>query len=669
MAGRLNLVIEKKEAEAGTRARATRFQTLHCPVTTPLFMPVGTQATVKAQDPETLRKAGAQIILGNTYHLLLRPGIEVFKHFGGIHGFAKWDRAVLTDSGGFQVFCMPNHRQMTEEGAIFKSYVDGQTIHLSPEKSIETQKAIGSDIMMVLDQCIPSTSSHAESDAALELTYRWARRSLAARGESPQSMFGIIQGAVFKDLRKKSAEQITSLDLDGFAIGGLAVGETKSEREDMVEWTTQWMPEDRPRYLMGVGTPIDLLEAVHRGVDLFDCVLPTMFAQQGVAFTSRGKIELRRNVHRLSKGPLDPACECSTCQRFDRGYLHHLIRAQEVLGWTLVGTHNLHFYLKLMREIRQSILDETFLPFYRQWKPILESKDLDHPVDPPVRKRPTAESQKILGNYEIVENKSGLHAIRMRSSGEVMHPTSDPSIEARSLYIEQPRLMERFIRNPFGLVVWDVGLGAGTNAMAFIQAVEGEFSTLESKSSRIELISFENDFDSFKLALRFPYSFPYLRHTAPWAIERGQKFISRVAPLEWSCIPGDFQKVFENAPIPRVVFYDPFSFKTDAPLWSVECFESLAKKFRGHPVEMITYSRSTAVRERMLAAGFFVFSGLPTGKKEETTIAMTPEAAALNPGYCQRLGRDWLEHYERSGARTEALSERVRMHPQFDISE
>ena len=272
-----------------SRARATTFRTLHGQIETPIFMPVGTQATVRAQNRNTLAKTGAQILLANTYHLLLRPGQEVFEKMGGIHRFMKWDRSVLTDSGGFQVFSLPHARKMTEEGASFRSYVDGAVILLSPERSISMQRAIGSDIMMAMDQCIPSTAERTEAEAAMHLTHRWAKRSLAARGDSAQSLFGIVQGACFEDLRKQSADFLTELPFDGFAIGGLAVGESKAMREDFTELSAAMLPTHLPRYLMGVGTPIDLLEAVHRGVDMFDCIMPTALAQQGVSFTFQGK--------------------------------------------------------------------------------------------------------------------------------------------------------------------------------------------------------------------------------------------------------------------------------------------------------------------------------------------------------------------------------------------
>lgn len=364
--GRLNF---KLEASApGSRARAATFHTMHNKVETPLFMPVGTHAVVRSQRNEVLAELGSQILLANTYHLLLRPGPEIFDRFGGIHRFMNWPRSVLTDSGGFQIFCLPNARDMTEAGATFRSYVDGKRVLLSPETSVAMQRSIGSDIMMVLDQCVPSTVVRAESEAAMHLTHRWAVRSLAARGESPQSLFGIVQGACHSDLRRDSAKFLTDLPFDGFAIGGLAVGESKGEREDTTECTTELLPVDRPRYLMGVGTPLDLLEAVHRGVDMFDCILPTAMAQQGVVFTSSGKKDLRRGKYRTADEPLAADCDCFTCKNHSTGYLHHLIKVKEGMGWQLIGHHNIHFYMTLMRTMRAQIFAGTFLSYHRKMR-------------------------------------------------------------------------------------------------------------------------------------------------------------------------------------------------------------------------------------------------------------------------------------------------------------
>ncbi|HEX8680467.1 MAG TPA: tRNA guanosine(34) transglycosylase Tgt, partial [Chthoniobacterales bacterium] len=389
---------------SGSRARATTFRTLQNEVQTPVFMPVGTQATVKAQLTRTLEEAGSQILLANTYHLLLRPGAEVFRRLGGIHKFMSWERSVLTDSGGFQIFSLPHSRSMSEEGAIFQSYLDGRTILLSPDVSIETQKAIGSDIMMALDHCIASTADEASARAAMAITHRWAARSLAARADSPQAMFGIVQGALFKELRRESAAVLSGMAFDGYAIGGLAVGEGKDEREDTCEFTTALLPNEKPRYLMGVGTPLDILEAVHRGVDMFDCIIPTQVAQRGGAFTSKGFLQLRRGVYKFSAEPLDPECNCPTCSRYSRAYLHHLTKTGETLGWQLIGQHNFHFYHQLMREMRESILADRFLELYRAKREFLDQVDPDNPVrkQKPKRQRPTTR-----GAYEIHVAREG----------------------------------------------------------------------------------------------------------------------------------------------------------------------------------------------------------------------------------------------------------------------
>ena len=413
---RLHFTLEKEST--GSRARAAKFQTLHGEVQTPVFMPVGTQATVKGQTVETLKATGARVLLANTYHLLLRPGPEVFKKFGGIHRFMNWDGPVLTDSGGFQIFSLPSERAMSEEGARFKSYVDGNPYFLSPESSIEMQKSIGSDIMMVHDQCIPSTAPHDQAEAAMHLTHRWAERSLRARGDSPQALFGIVQGACHRDLRKKSAAFLRGLPFDGLAIGGLAVGETHAERYEFTGLVTEHLPKNLPRYLMGVGTPIDMLEAVHRGVDMFDCIIPSQLAQRGTAFTSHGKLHCRRSAYKFSEEPLDAKCDCHTCRHHSRAYIHHLVKADEILGWHLLATHNLAFYHRLMREMRESILQDEFLSFYERKKPELTRHDEDNPSLIPKKATPYRAPQ--LGDYEIQKSPEGFSSIRQISSGEVM---------------------------------------------------------------------------------------------------------------------------------------------------------------------------------------------------------------------------------------------------------
>lgn len=370
-----------------SRARALTLKTLHGSVETPIFMPVATQAALRFLDLECAHQLDYQVLLANTYHLLIRPGPEIFQRYGDIHRFMKWDHAVLTDSGGFQLFSLSKQISLSEDGASFRSYTDGRRILLTPERSIEMQKTIGSDIMMVLDHCVSSTSDEATTRAALELTTRWAHRSYTARGDSQQALFGIVQGGCFTHLRRESAAQITSIDFDGFALGGLAVGESKAEREDTTEFAAELLPADKPRYLMGVGTPIDLLEAVRRGVDMFDCILPTALGGQGVAFTSHGKIDLRRGVYRIIDDPLDRSCLCSTCARFSRAYLHHLVKAHEPIVSQLISTHNLTFYRSLMRRMRGAILSGTFRELYEREAPILLSSDTENPPVPPARRR------------------------------------------------------------------------------------------------------------------------------------------------------------------------------------------------------------------------------------------------------------------------------------------
>jgi queuine tRNA-ribosyltransferase len=682
---RLDFRLDARASDS--RARAVRFRTLHNEVLGPLFMPVGTQATVKAQLTQSLEEAGSQILLANTYHLLLRPGAEVFRRTGGIHGFMSWERSVLTDSGGFQIFSLPHARSMTEEGAAFRSYLDGQTILLSPEVSIETQKAIGSDIMMVLDQCIPSTASESSAREAMEITHRWAARSLAARGDSPQAMFGIVQGALFRGLRRQSAEILTQMPFDGFAIGGLAVGEGKEVREEVCEYTAAHLPEDKPRYLMGVGTPLDILEAVHRGVDMFDCIIPTQVAQRGGAFTSRGFLQLRRGVYRYSQEPLDPACPCPTCRRYGRAYLHHLTKTKETLGWQLLGQHNIYFYHRLMREIRESILEDRFLPLYHEKRSFLQEDDLDNPVENPKVKRKKSPALT-LGEYEVHTAFEGFASIRHVASGEIMHSRTPPMEEARALYIEQSFLGER-LRLPLDsaaggtggepLVVWDVGLGAAANAMAAIQCYEAEAS--RGPVRPMQIVSFENDLDSLKLAFRHSDKFLYLRHSGPaWILRQGE-WRSREHPgLIWRVVHGDFletQKVEESRP--ELIFYDMFSSKTCSEQWRLGLFQRLFAACASEGAELFTYTCSTASRVAMLGAGFWVARGRNAGEKLETTIAFTP--AALGKGYAARhelLGDEWLRKWRRSAAKYPAeieegqrdlFAQRILGHPQFGAFE
>lgn len=352
--------------DPGSRARRGTLQTAHGTVETPAFMPVGTRATVTGLEPRDLTAVGARMLLANTYHLMLRPGPEVFRRVGGIQRFMGWDGPVLTDSGGYQIFSLAAQRTITERGAEFRSYVDRRKHLLSPELSIEIQTAIGSDVMMVLDVCIDSTSDEAATREAMERTHRWALRSLAARTNPAQALFAIVQGGVFPELRRQSAAFLTAHPFDGFALGGLAVGDTRVQREGITGFAAELLPPDRPRYLMGVGTPPDLLSAMLEGIDLFDCVLPTHFAWQGTAFTSTGRVKVTRAACADSDAPLDERCSCPTCPRFGRAYLHHLFKCRESLGPRLLSVHNMHHYLSLMAEARQAIEAGTYASFARK---------------------------------------------------------------------------------------------------------------------------------------------------------------------------------------------------------------------------------------------------------------------------------------------------------------
>jgi queuine tRNA-ribosyltransferase len=349
--------------DPGSRARRGTLTTAHGRIETPAFMAVGTRATVTGLTPADLVALGTQVVLGNTYHLMLRPGPELFRRVGGIHAFMGWSGPVLTDSGGYQIFSLPGDRTLSEEGARFRGYTD-QRIHLlSPERSMEMQTAIGSDIMMVLDVCVDSRSDAAATRAAMERTHRWALRSLAARANPDQALFAIVQGGVYPELRRESAAFLTEHPFDGFAIGGLAVGDSRGEREDVTHLSAELLPAERPRYLMGVGTPPDLLHAILAGVDLFDCVLPTHLAWQGTAFTSTGRVRVSRGPNASSDDPLDASCGCPTCRTASRAYLHHLFKCSEPLGPRLLSVHNLHHYHALMAEARGAIEQGSYASF------------------------------------------------------------------------------------------------------------------------------------------------------------------------------------------------------------------------------------------------------------------------------------------------------------------
>jgi len=353
-----------------TAARAGRFRTTHGEVATPMFMPVGTQATVKGVAPADLEDLGARIILGNTYHLAIRPGIDTVRALGGMHRMAGWRRSILTDSGGFQMLSLAALRKVSEEGVKFRSHLDGALLDLTPEHAIAIQEAIGSDIMMCLDHLEPATAPQAVHADALARTTRWALRCLAARTRPDQALFAIVQGGIDLELRARSAEALCVHPFDGFAVGGLSVGESQSAMYDTLEFTAPHLPVNRPRYLMGVGTPLDLVEGVARGVDLFDCVMPTRNARKGGLFVDGGtrKANLRNARFKEETGPLDPTCACSTCARYSAGYLRHLLVAGEVLVFGLLSVHNLHVYIDLMARMRRAIVAGRFPEFLQDFR-------------------------------------------------------------------------------------------------------------------------------------------------------------------------------------------------------------------------------------------------------------------------------------------------------------
>lgn len=332
-------------------------------VQTPAFMPVGTYGTVKGLNPDQIKDLGADIILGNTFHLMLRPGTEIIKQHGDLHDFIGWDKPILTDSGGFQVFSLGDMRKITEEGVTFQSPVNGEKVLMTPESSMQVQRDLGSDIVMIFDECTPYPATEKEAADSMRMSLRWAKRSKDAHGDNPSALFGIIQGGMYEDLRDESLEGLTDIGFDGYAIGGLSVGEPKPDMMRVLKHTAPKMPKDKPRYLMGVGKPEDLVEGVRRGVDMFDCVMPTRNARNSHLFTSTGVLKIRNAANRTSTEPVDSECDCYTCKNFTRAYLHHLDKCKEILGATLNSIHNLHYYQTLMAGLRRSLEEGTFADF------------------------------------------------------------------------------------------------------------------------------------------------------------------------------------------------------------------------------------------------------------------------------------------------------------------
>ena len=363
------ITYELLHVDKSTGARRGIVHTPHGDIQTPIFMPVGTQATVKSMTPEELKEeVKAQIILSNTYHLYLRPGHEIVKEAGGLHKFMNWDRPILTDCGGFQVFSLSDLRQISEEGVEFKSHLDGSKHMFTPEKVMEIENALGADIIMSFDECCPYPSTYEYTKNSMERTTRWAKRCIKAHARpDEQGLFGIIQGGFFKDLREKSAKDLIELDFPGYAVGGISVGEPKEEFLDILRFTTPLMPENKPRYLMGVGTPDYLIEAAMAGIDMCDCVLPTRIARNGTAMTSHGKVVVRNATYERDWGPLDPECDCYTCKNYTRAYIRHLVKANEILGVRLLSIHNLRFLTRLMETIRTEIENDNLANFKEEF--------------------------------------------------------------------------------------------------------------------------------------------------------------------------------------------------------------------------------------------------------------------------------------------------------------
>lgn len=366
-------MFELLSTDSGSKARLGRITTAHGVIETPIFMPVGTQGTVKSVSPRELNELNAQIILGNTYHLFIRPGMEVMEHFGGLHKFMNWDKPILTDSGGYQVFSLAKLRKITEEGVQFQNHLDGSPCFIGPETAMEIQATLGSDIAMAFDECPPYPCEQDYAAKSLDLTLRWAKRCKAwcdardAEGKKRPAVFGIVQGATFADLRRKAAEELTAMNFEGYAVGGVSVGEPEEEMMRAVENSEPFLPANKPRYAMGLGTPPQMLEMIARGIDMFDCVLPTRVARNGTAFTAQGTLNLKNSQFIRDKGPIEEGCGCPACREFSRGYIRHLLKAEEILGLRLVTLHNLYFYLNIMIRARKAIAANRFVVFKNEF--------------------------------------------------------------------------------------------------------------------------------------------------------------------------------------------------------------------------------------------------------------------------------------------------------------
>jgi queuine tRNA-ribosyltransferase len=588
------------------------------------------------------------------------------RQLGGLHRFMGWDGPILTDSGGFQIFSLPAERTIIEAGARFQSYIDCRYHLLTPESSVAMQEAIGSDVMMVLDVCLPSTAGEGEVRAAMERTHRWALRSLSARRPGEQALFAIVQGGLSPTLRAESAGFLTQHPFDGFAIGGLAVGDTRAERFDVVAAAAGLLPPGKPRYLMGVGTPPDLLEAIAHGVDMFDCVIPTTLAWQGTAFTGTGRVRITRAEHRLSDAPLDAACGCPTCRRHGRGYLHHLLKCKEPLGPRLLSVHNLHHYLDLMRAARAAIDGGRYGPFMRERLAAIDRHEHDPSGRSPGRRAaPPPAAPLIPGvRFEIVATSSGAPSMRDAEAGEVMHPVIGAAVESERLYVAQSRLEARLVgAGPGPLVLFDVGLGAAGNALAAIRAARAA----PPGHRPLEIVSFERELGALALAAS-PDGAARLGWSAQDAAAAGALLRDgrhQEPGLSWRLSLGEaLERLDAESLRADLVYWDPYSPKVNGELWSAAAFALLAARC-APGAELFTYSAATATRSALLLAGFAVGRGDPSGPKQETTAAALPPALPARP-----LDARWLARLARSSAplppdAPASAMQRIAAHPQF----
>jgi len=636
-----------KTAPSGARAGAlhARFGV----VDTPAFMPVATHANARPLSADEVAGSGASILLANTWHLFLRPGVDVFRHFGGIHRFMGWTGGVLTDSGGFQIFSLEGERELTEAGARFNNPWDTSTALLTPELSMEIQHAIGSDIAMVLDECVDATVAEDVARAAMERTHRWALRSLVRQRELPgdQALFAIVQGGVHPGLREESAAFLTSHPFDGFAIGGLAVGERREQLYATAELTARRLPADKVRYLMGVGTPIDLVECVRIGCDVFDCILPTKMAQQGYAYTFAGQLRVGRTDLALADRPLEAGCTCVTCTRYALGFVHHLVRGGHAYGVRLLAIHNLHHYNRLMRRLRTAILEERLESEVRALRSELVPK----------KAVPS-------GQFEVVDLRTGVKAIRHRAHGEVMHPGIGPDEEARRLYVDQVELPSLLAGSGGPLRILDVGLGAAANASAAIHAAREVWGPAKRP---LEIVSLESHLEPLELALADPAGFPYLQALLPMARTLLDRGVYEGPDLRWTLRTGDARDTLAGAGDGfELVYFDPFSPEKNPDLWT-RAFLSAVRAVCAPDALLVTYSAATPTRVALLLAGFYVGTGISTGLRAETTLAATRPELLKAP-----LGARWMKRWERSTARaphgeawSPAIEEAVRAHRQF----